>query len=214
MFLPIDLELFPEDCRMVHLPSCNQWIYWIQKNGTTSLQDEHRINKCKLKRNDEIKDVDTIHVYIREPRDRYISGAHTYLEFLLRDNPELDRYTALWFIKKYKFLNRHYMPQFYWLVNLSRFINADARIVFHHLSKLREVTAYNSSPKINPIPHGFEKELLDDDTNMEFWFYIDQILYDLDGHTMTWRELLDYYQTSHPSAWDFVSKQIKPDVLS
>lgn len=215
MFLPIDLELFPEDCRVVYMPSCDQWIYWIQKNGSSSLKKEWLVNGYPLKVNNEVADLREIHLYIRDPKDRYISGCHTYLEFLIRDHPNLDRSTALWFVKKYKFLNRHYMPQFYWLVSLSRFISRETILHFHRLEELKAVTPYRYLvPDINPIPDNFADELLDGDRDIEFWFYIDQILFDLAGNSKNWKELLEHYQQNHPNAWDFVSKQIKPHVLS
>lgn len=214
MFLPIDLELFPEDCRVGHMPPCNQWIYWIQKNGSSSLKKEWRTNGYTLKINKEISDLDDIHVYIREPKERYISGCHTYLEFLTRDHPELDRNTALWFIKNYKFLNRHYMPQFYWLASLSRFIKKDTNLHFHQLSELKNVTPYRYLvPDIDPVPDDFASKLLADDRDIEFWFYIDQILYDLAGNSLTWKAALDHYQLNHSAAWEFLTRQIKPDVL-
>ncbi len=210
MFNPIALELFPEDCRVIHLPSCNQWIYWIKKNGSSSLRREYIKNDRSLKINQEIRELHEIHIYIREPADRYVSGVHTFLEFLSRDDPDIDRATALWFVKRYKFLNQHYMPQIFWLVNLSRYLKSDAKLNFHHLEDLRPLTSYQDAPPISPVPQGFAENLLDKD--MEFWFYVDQILYDLRGRSMSWAELIDHYRISHPAAWQFLSRQNWPTI--
>lgn len=107
------------------------------------------------------------------------------------------------------------MPQFYWLVSLSRYINDDTILYFHQLAELKNVTPYRFLvPNVKPVPDNFADELLNGDQNIEFWFYIDQILYDLAGKNKTWKQLIAHYQQNHSNAWEFVSKQIKPNVLS
>ncbi len=201
MFCPLDVELFPEDCRVTHLSSCDQWIYWIQKNGSSSLRKEES-NGAKGYRNHDITFLPIVDIYIRNARARYISGAHTYLEFLYRDHPELDYNTALWFVKRYKFLNRHFLPQFFWLMNLSRYLAPDAQLRIRNLNDLKHATTCMESPKINKPFQNFAEKLLSDDPNMELWFFVDQILLDLAGHTLTWSQIVDHYQTKHPDVWN------------
>jgi hypothetical protein len=204
MFCPLDVELFPEDCRVTHLSSCNQWIYWIQKNGSCSLRKEELQHGVKAYRNQDISLLPVIDIYIRDPRARYISGVHTYLEFLYRDHPELDSNTALWFVKRYKFLNRHFLPQFFWLVNLSRYLSPNTQLRIRDLKDLKHVTTYMEGPKINKLSRDFSEELLSDDPNMELWFFVDQILLDLAGTTLTWSRILDHYQTTHVDTWNLM----------
>ena len=201
MFCPIDVELFPEDCRVTYLSSCDQWIYWIQKNGSSSLRKEEQ-NGAISYRNQDIASLPVIDIYIRNARARYVSGVHTYLEFLHRDHPELDSNTALWFVKRYKFLNRHFLPQFFWLVNLSRYLSLDTQLRIRNIRDLKHTTTYMEGPKINKLSRDFAGKLLSGDPNMELWFFVDQILLDLAGHTLTWSQIVDHYQTKHPDVWD------------
>lgn len=211
MFNPISLELFQGDCRVVYMPSCNQWIYWIQKNGSSSLLMEYRKHNRPIKINDEIKDIDEIHVYIRNPKSRFISGVNTFLQFLVRDNPGIDIDTAIWFIKKYKFLNSHYMPQIYWMLKLSKYITPKTVFCFHDSDELFRVTPYKESPDVLPATPELANKILDND--IEFWFYVDQILHDLKGSSkLSWQQLLDHYQINHPRAWKFLTQNTWPNI--
>src|SRR5210317_1138681 len=115
MLTQFDTELFPNDCEVVEMLSHNQFVYLIQKNGSSSLRREIRDNNLKVYSNHEIADLDNIDVYIRDPQQRYISGVNTYIQQLIRDHPHLDPSTCIWFATRYNFLNRHYLPQFLWL---------------------------------------------------------------------------------------------------
>jgi hypothetical protein len=215
MFCPIDVELFPEDCRVTHLSSCDQWIYWIQKNGSSSLRKEEQ-NGATGYRNHDISSLPVIDIYIRNSRTRYISGVHTYLEFLHRDHPELDRASALWFVKRYKFLNRHFMPQFFWLINLSRYLSTHTQLRIRNLRDLKYATSYMERPKNYSLSQDFAGKLLNDDPDMELWFFLDQILLDLAGHTFTWPQIVDHYRTKHSDIWTQVISglpQIMQNVL-
>jgi len=211
MFCPIDVELFPEDCRVTHLSSCDQWIYWIQKNGSSSLRKEE-CNGAIGYRNHDISSLPVIDIYIRNPRARYVSGVHTYLEFLHRDHPYLDHDTALWFVKRYKFLNRHFLPQFFWLVNLSRYLSHDTQLRMKDFRDLKHATTYMEGPKIKKLSQDFAGKLLSDDPDMELWFFVDKILLDLAGRTFTWSEIIDHYQTKHSDIWTLMVSSL-PQIM-
>ena len=212
MFCPIDVELFPEDCRVTHLSSCDQWIYWIQKNGSSSLKKEESHNGAKSYRNQDIASLPIVDIYIRNARARYVSGVHTYLEFLHRDHPKLDRQSALWFVKRYKFLNRHYLPQFFWLLNLSRYLTPGTQLRIRNFKDLKNATTYMEGPKINKLSQDFAEKLLCDDPNIELWFFVDQILLELAGHTLTWPQILDHYQTRHSDTWNLMISSL-PQIM-
>ena len=124
----LDTELFPDLCEVVEMPLHNQCVYLIQKNGNSSLRLQQTRDNLAVFTNDQIRALDHVDVYIRNPRARYVSGVNTYLQHLQRDYPELDLSTAFWFAKRYKFLNTHYLPQFHWLANLARYLRSDAKI--------------------------------------------------------------------------------------
>jgi hypothetical protein len=193
----LDTELFPDRCEVVEIPLHSQWVYLIQKNGNSSLRLQQTRDNLAVFTNDEILALDYVDVYIRNPRDRYVSGINTYLQHLQRDHPELDSTTAFWFAKRYKFLNTHYLPQFHWLANLSRYLHSDAKIRIRNFRDFGNITDIKSHAGIITPTQDFVNELLKDNHNIELWLYLDQILLDLSGSMFTWDELLEYYYCNH-----------------
>jgi hypothetical protein len=195
----LDTELFPELCEVVHVPLHNQWVYLIQKNGNTSLRIQQSRDNLAVFANNKISALDCVDVYIRNPRARYVSGINTYLQHLQRDHPELDYNTAFWFAKHYKFLNTHYLPQFHWIANLSKYLRQDTIIRLRNFKDFGQITDLNLKPKAVTSPtKQFVEMLFKDDPNIEFWLHLDQILLDLVGQELTWPQLIEYYQHKHP----------------
>jgi hypothetical protein len=197
MLTALDTELFPDKCEVVEMPLHSQWVYLIQKNGNSSLRLQQTRDNLAVFTNNEILALDYVDVYIRNPQARYVSGVNTYLQHLQRDHPELDSSTAFWFAKRYKFLNSHYLPQFHWLANLSRYLRSDTKIRIRNFRDFEKITDYNSKAQITSPTKEFVNELLKDNHNMELWLYLDQILLDLSGSMFTWDELLEYYHCNH-----------------
>jgi hypothetical protein len=194
----LDTELFPKLCEVVHVPLHNQWVYLIQKNGSSSLRIQQSRDNLAVFTNDEISALDYVDVYIRNPRARYVSGVNTYLQHLQRDHPELDFKTAFWFARRYKFLNTHYLPQLHWISNLSRYLRLDTKIRIRNFQDFFQITNLNLGPSgVNAPTSEFVKTLFKDDANIELWLFLDQILLDLAGQEMTWTELLQYYQNNY-----------------
>jgi hypothetical protein len=195
----LDTELFPELCEVVEMPLHNQWVYLIQKNGSSSLRIQQSRDNLAVFTNDKISSLDYVDVYVRNPRARYVSGINTYLQHLQRDHPELDYSTAFWFARRYKFLNTHYLPQFYWIANVSRYLRKDTKIRLRNFKDFGQITDLNLKPKAVTSPtKQFVEMLFKDDPNIEFWLYLDQILLDLVGQELTWPQLIEYYQHKHP----------------
>lgn len=193
----LDTELFPDLCEVVEMPLHNQWVYLIQKNGNTSLRIQQTRDNLAVFTNDRIRALDHVDVYIRNPQARYVSGVNTYLQHLQRDHPDLDSATAFWFAKRYKFLNTHYLPQFHWLANLARYLHSDAKIRIRDFKDFYKITDIRSRAKIVSPTKEFVDQLLTDNSSLDLWLYLDQILLDLVGQEFTWSELLNYYQSNH-----------------
>ena len=191
-------ELFPTKCEVVEIPLHNQWVYLIQKNGNSSLRIQRSRDNLAVFTNDEISALDYVDVYIRNPRARYVSGINTYLQHLQRDHPELDYLTAFWFARRYKFLNTHYLPQFYWVANLSKYLRDDTVMRFRNFQTFGNITDINDDAKVTKPSQEFIKRLFQDDKSIELWLYLDQILLDLADQEMTWKQLTTYYHLNHP----------------
>jgi hypothetical protein len=194
----LDTELFPKLCEVVEIPLHNQWVYLIQKNGNSSLRIQQSRDNLAVFVNDKISALDYVDVYIRNPRARYVSGVNTYLQHLQRDHPELDFNTAFWFARRYKFLNTHYLPQFHWLANLSKYLHNDAKIRFRNFKNFNQITDINYDASITKPTQDFIETLFKDDVNIELWLYLDQILLNLAGREMTWQQVLDHYDSNYP----------------
>lgn len=208
MLTQFDTELYPNDCEVVEMLSHNQFVYLIQKNGSSSLRREIRDNNLKVYRNQEISELDTIDVYVRDPKQRYISGVNTYIQFLNRDHPQLDTNTCIWFATRYNFLNRHYLPQFLWLVNLSRFCRADTKIRLRNFKDIANITKHNKDAGITKPSNEFvEKMLANTSEDMNLWWFLDQMLQDLNGTSLTFRQITEHIQ-AHPSGvYDTVAQR-------
>ena len=104
MFSKIDDIIFPNSCEVIQLSS-QQFVFPIMKNGSSSffMQIQKRIRTdWKVIVNDDIKKINyPITIFLRSPRERFISGVNTYLQHLERDYPGLDRKTILWFVNNF-----------------------------------------------------------------------------------------------------------------
>jgi len=204
MLTEIDSILFSDNCEVVEIPLHNQWVYLIHKNGSSSLrnlQEKYNLNLLAI---EQIRQLDFVDVYIRDGKDRYVSGVNTYLQHLKRDHPELDQATAFWFAKQYKFLNRHYVPQFHWLLNLSRYLSPGTKVRIRDFKDFNQIAEDQDRADITPSDDEFRQRLLYNNASLELWLFLDQILLDLAGREMTWAEILDHYQTAHTQTFNLV----------
>lgn len=214
MLTSLDAELFPDSCEVVEIPPHNQWVYLIYKNGNSGLRLLAQQHDWTIYSNNEIFLLDTIDVYVRDARQRYISGVNTYLQFLKQAQPSLDQNTVLWFVKQYSFLNRHYLPQFHWLANLARFTNPECVFRIRHFDSIDMISNIKSRAGIVPPDPDLSNKIMQD-SKLELWFYLDQILTDLAGQNITWWQLIDHYKTNHGHAYGLVTNRARAqlDVL-
>ena len=182
----LDPIIFPDECEVLELPN-GRYVYPIYKNGSSSL---HSMNLPVVK---SIADLTEIDVYIREPHKRFLSGVNTYLEHL---DPALDRATALYFVKNYLFLNRHYCPQFYWLVNLRRFTTAKIRLL--PFSSITEVVDINKN-KSKEDYYKLDSEFTD---KLDFYLQLDKILYyDFINKTVSIEDIIEFIKINNPDIY-------------
>jgi hypothetical protein len=193
----IDQDLFSDCCEVVELPLSQQHVFLIFKNASSSLRHQCQYNKGFRYFNNEITKLTSITVYLRDPVDRYISGASTFVSLL--DQQGLDKNTVLYFIKKYNFLNNHYLPQFHWLLNLSRFLNSDCRLVLKDIAEVVTVTEFNDNPYPNKLVHEIHAP-----TSLNAWFHLDNVLRELIGQKLTFGEIVNYIKTTQPELWELV----------
>jgi len=181
----LDPIIFPDECEILEL-SPGRYIYPIYKNGSSTL------HSLKLKRVENLKDLEVVDVLIRNPYERFYSGVNTYLNNL---GTGIDKTTALLFVKRYLFLNRHYCPQFHWLVNLQRFTNAKIKLL--PMAALADVTdvVLNTSV-VDPSLLGVFDDKLD------FYLQLDKVLHEhLINQTVGFDQILKTLKQKYPDVY-------------
>jgi len=195
MLSRIDEIIYPNRCEVIEIEPSQRYIYPIFKNGSSSIIFYARDQKFKSFFNEQIKRLTTIDVVIRPSMPRFLSGVNSYIYDLKEKNSNLDHDTILYFVENYLFLNRHYSPQLGWLVHLSQYLNEDATIRLHDMSALSEFTPLN----IKSYKHGEDSVLRPADTDRltnnihnQSYLRLDDLLSELIGKEMTFKEILTY----------------------
>lgn len=144
-----------------------------------------------------------ITVFLRDPKQRFYSGVNTFLQHMAKEN--LDSRTVLYFVNRYLFLNRHYAPQFFWLLNLARFAGTNMQVTFHDMKEISNLTAIHSHADVEPLTQQV-KSIIDsfDWHKLELYMYLDQILIDHIGKTICLQDLIQHVQTNHKNLYELV----------
>jgi hypothetical protein len=204
MLSHLDSIIFPDRCEVIEIAPSQRYVYPIFKNGSSSLYQHVNKYKCRILINEQIKKLSSIDIFLRDPQERFNSGINTFIQMTLRDHPGLDRHTVSWFAQNYLFLNRHYAPQFLWLVNLARYTNPDAKLNFLSVDQLKQVTDINVKPGgISPISEELGNQVSDIPNN-QMYQRIDQILINCIGQSVQFNQLIQYIQQQDPTAYDWV----------
>lgn len=147
---------------------------------------------------------DPIQVFVRDPRQRFFSGVNTFVQHL-QDN-DLDTHTVLYFINQYLFLNRHYAPQFFWLLHLAQHV-PNVRVKLSDITAITQLTNRYSNGEVKPLTMELETRIKSFDwSKMELYFYLDDILLDYRGQTVTVADLITDVQTEHKQLYDLIFK--------
>lgn len=195
MLSDIDNILFPNSCEVISLAS-QQFVYPIMKNGSSSFYYQMQQGlkpEWKILQKHELKTVkQPLIVFLRNPRERFISGVNTYIQHLERDNLNLDRRTVMWFVDNYLFLNRHYCPQFFWLINLARYMGTSVQLDLQPMSAVSQYANLNFDADVKAPTQEFLKDIEQFNwKKLELYLYLDQIIVDMVGQTVTFDRILE-----------------------
>ena len=170
-------NLLTTDCKVIRIPWPSKVtaggtqltddgfvIYPIFKNGRTSLYHYGREKQAKTFTNKQLKNFKHIHVFLREPDERFISGVNTYIEFhqfkfeSYWRNYGSQEDTILKQIEEMKICDRHFVPQYFWLLHLSKYFKGSVRLAT--IKELRLTISTKDEP-VQPngteIPHVTKK---------------------------------------------------------
>jgi hypothetical protein len=208
MFSEVDSIIFPDSCEVIQVAS-QQFVYPIFKCGRSSLTWKMASRDWTFVAEKDIANINTpIRIFVRDPRERFLSGINTYLQHLDAEGNDLDQHTVLYFVNRYLFLNRHYAPQFFWLLNLARFARPDTPVTFSSMLEIGQLTPFNSRAGVEPLTNELEKKIDSFDwTAVELYHTLDQVLIDHIGKTITIHELLSHVQNNHSELYDLIFKK-------
>jgi len=201
----LDRIIFPDRCEVIEVVPSQRYVYPIFKNGSSSLYKQARKSNWAIKINEQIRRCHTIHVVLRDPQERLVSGINTFIQWTMRDHPELDVDTVSWFAQQYFYLDRHYATQFSWLINLARYIRPDTKLCFLSMTNLDQLTQLHELPKqLEPVSQDLKKQIMQSH-NCQMYQRIDQVIFDhCVGKSMTFNELTLLIQDQDRAAYDFV----------
>lgn len=187
MFASLDYSIFPDECVVLEIVPHTRYVYPIFKNGSSSLMAEFGKNQISIK---DLANVPVIDVIVRDPHQRFLSGVKT---FLAKINPSLDKKTVLYFVEHYLYLNRHFCPQLYWLINLARFTNAKFRLL--PMSSLSQFTGLHRNESLTDceIVEYFQTK-----TKVKFFNEVDEALtVNLINQTVTLKDILSVVKSNY-----------------
>ena len=205
MLSQLDHITFPDRCEVYETMPSQRYVYAIFKNGSSGLVEGSTQKQWRVFLNEQIKRLDSIDIILREPKARTISGINIYLQQLIQQNPSLDRATAIWFIKNYLFLNRHYCPQFFWLINLARYLKADTLLNFYDMAELSIIVGKDTKPFMyKEVTKEFAQEI-GEIPNIEMYHRVDQAIIDqCQGKTLNFAQMIQYIRNADPAAFEYV----------
>lgn len=125
----------------------NTFVFPIFKNGKSSIERYALKNKSKWFFNEQCKKADSITVFLREPKERFISGVHSFIEFEKRKNKNLDYDTMIYAIENYGVINEHFLPQYFWIKKLSKYFKGTL-----HLKSVNDLMTLISNRNKPAIP--------------------------------------------------------------
>lgn len=190
MLSQLDNIIFPDRCEVLEVAP-QRYVYPIYKNGSSSLYN----SGFRILDTAELPSLDLVEIFVRDPFERFQSGVTTWLH---HNTPTHNKETLLWVINNYLFLNRHFCPQFHWLVNLRRFTSAKIKI--NPISELHKVTNLYENLNHNKILYN---RLYD--PKVQFYLQIDKVLTEtLMGQTVTFGEIIETVKQEHPAVYQEV----------
>jgi len=197
MLSHLDCIIFPDRCEVIEVIPSQRYVYPIFKNGQSSLFTATKQNNWNIFLNEKIKKINSIDVFVRDPVERLVSGISSFIQTTVRDHPDLDVKTVNWFAENYLYLNRHYAPQFLWLVNLARYTHIECVLNFLDMSDIKTVTDVHEQPfKKLPVNTHIP--------NNEMYQRIDQVMVDSIGSSLTFAQLVKQIQHKDKHAYEWV----------
>lgn len=135
-------KLLNTDCLVVDIRG--RKVYPIFKVGSSSLKEA----ADKQITNKHIEKIDHIEILLRNPNDRFVSGLNTYCT---QHNLNVKETWRL--VEQGKLIDRHFAPQYVWLLHLYRFYKGLITLrPFEDISKITNIHKNGNESKKTRVP--------------------------------------------------------------
>lgn len=199
MLSRIDEIIYPNRCEVYEVPDTQRFVYPIFKNGSSSIVQYGIRNGYRVLFNQQLSKLNLIHIIVRDPLERYLSGIKTFVHNTKVENPSLDESTILWFAENYLFLNRHYAPQLSWLINLNRYTKA--KLKFCSMNDLHLFSPVHYIPPDELVLTDDVKKRLSNNKYNDPFLKLDNLLLDFIGKEVYFQEILEYIKDKDKTAF-------------
>jgi hypothetical protein len=190
-------SLFADGCEVYKLAD-QSYALSIFKNGSSAL----KWAGSQLVDHAEVKTIPVIDVFYREPVDRMVSGIGKYLLDLMMSDINLDIKTANVFATTYLSLNKHYCPQFFWVLNFCRY--SDALIRVRPLTDLSQYLPMSGGPPKLSFPE--IKERLMANPELPAYLGYDYALGDFMNQTVPLSDIVSRIKSHYPTTYDLINR--------
>jgi hypothetical protein len=189
MLSQLDNIIFPDRCEVLEVAP-QRYVYPIFKNGYSSLTN----SGFRVLEMTELSQLDTVEIFVREPIERFFSGLSSWID----NNQNFDKDTLVAIAGTHLFFNRHYAPQFHWLVNLRRFTTAKIKI--NPVEDLSTVTNLHLNENKNKVRYNINQF-----SKVAFYMQLDKILTEtFIGQTVEFPEIVQAVKENHPDVYQEV----------
>ena len=189
MLSQLDNIIFPDRCEVLEVAP-QRYVYPIYKNGYSSLSN----SGFRVLTMSELSKLDTVEIFVRDPIERFFSGLSTWIEH----NDHLDKNTMLFMAGHHLFINRHYSPQFHWLVNLRRFTTAKIKI--NPIADLSTITNLRLNENKNKVHYDISHF-----SKVAFYMQLDKVLTEnFIGQTVEFTEIVATVRQKYPEVYQEV----------
>ena len=137
-------NLIRSDCKVVRIGK--DYIYPIFKCGSTTLF----VNADQILVNEELQNLSTIKIILRDPEERFIAGVNKYCD---DNNVAIDDVVKQ--IKKERVADEHFVPQWVWLFHLYRFYKGNVSIL--PMSQLNKYIKQKHNKNLKNFPKEWEE---------------------------------------------------------
>jgi len=197
--------IYSNRCEVIEIEPSQRYIYPIFKNASGSIREYALDQNRKFFFNEQLRKIKIIDIIIRDPLSRFLSGFNTFIWNTKQDNPNLDIDTIIYFAETYLFLNRHYAPQITWLVNLSKYLDKNAKLWLRGMDSINEYTRWTILPNEEKILSKEVSDRLTANIHNQPYLKLDNLLLELINQQLTFKEIMAYIEHQDPVAYSKLS---------